>query len=356
EVVQQQRNLSHQREFYLQAYFVHERAERAAARASSRLPIPPTLSPTAGSALVLDAPTQTAPSSIRGALPLEMVSPEPDAGAHSVGTVVAEPVAPSEAAERPPTTSTLTAHLLGGFRVAVNDSPVESWPKGKGRALLKYLLTHRHRPTPRDVLMEVLWPEADPEAARNRLNVALHGLRRALRSAADVPVIVFEDGAYRLDAGLRLWLDVDEFERHIRSGRQLEAAGKRAAAAAEYEVAIGLYQGDFLADDPYESWPVQQRERLRVDYLEALDRLSQIYFDKSQYASCVALCHLILARDNCREDAHCRLMRCYSRQGQPHLALRQYEACLGALRAELEVNPAPATTQLYERIRRRERV
>ena len=69
-----------------------------------------------------------------------------------------------------------------------------------------------------------------------------------------------------------------------------------------------------------------------------------------------SICPDLDTRDNCREDAHCLLMRCYSRQGQHHLALRQYQACVEALRAELEVDPAPATTQLYERIRRRESV
>jgi hypothetical protein len=39
-----------------------------------------------------------------------------------------------------------------------------------------------------------------------------------------------------------------------------------------------------------------------------------------------------------------------------HLALRQYHAYVEALRKELDLAPAPATTQLYERIRRREQV
>ena len=49
-------------------------------------------------------------------------------------------------------------------------------------------------------------------------------------------------------------------------------------------------------------------------------------------------------------------MRCYSRQGQPHLALRQYRACVEALQAELGVDPTPATTELWEQIRRHEPV
>ena len=49
-------------------------------------------------------------------------------------------------------------------------------------------------------------------------------------------------------------------------------------------------------------------------------------------------------------------MRCYSRQGQPHLALMQYRMCRQALAAELGVEADPATTELYQHIRRHERV
>ena len=303
------------------------------------------------SMLTRDMPTTTNDSMIVDALlatpDITPVATEP------AETRVVEPSVPAIEASTVPT---LTAHLLGTFRVSLNDQPVENWPSGRGRSVFKYLLIHHDQPTARDVLMDVFWPDAGPEAARNRLHVALHSLRQRLRKVADMPAVIFQDGTYCLYAGLQLWVDVDEFDRHVETGRRLEAAGQIAMAATEYELAIGLYQGDLSADDPYEEWPVLARERLRVAYLDTLDRLSHIYFSRGQYAACEALCQLILTRDNCREDAHCLLMRCYSRQDQHHLALRQYQACVEALRTELDVAPAPATTQLAERIRRRERV
>jgi DNA-binding SARP family transcriptional activator len=250
----------------------------------------------------------------------------------------------------------LAVHMLGPFRVLVNERAVESWPSGRGRALFKYLAAHHPQPIARDTLMDMFWPEAAPEAARNSLNVALHGLRQAFRALTDVPVVLFHEGAYRINPELRLWVDAEEFERRVDAGRRIQGVGELGGATAEYEVATGLYQGDFMADDPYDDWPVLARERLRVSYLDTLDRLGQIYFGQGKYAACANLCQLILVRDSCREDAHCRLMRCYARQGQHPLALRQYQACVEALRKELDVEPAPATTQLGERIRRREQV
>jgi DNA-binding SARP family transcriptional activator len=262
----------------------------------------------------------------------------------------------TRAAATPPAGPTLAVDLLGRFRVSLDGVPVDGWPSGRGRSLLKYLLLHRDPWPQRDVLMEVFWPDAPPAAARNSLNVAVHGLRRALRAATDRPVVVLRDGAYRLAEDLGLRVDMDEFERHAAAGRRLETAGAHAGAAAEYELAASLYRGDLLADDPYEDWPVLARERLRLDHLDVLDRLSRLHFDQARYGASASLCLDVLERDACREDAHRRLIRCYSRQGHPHLALRQYRTCAAALRDELDVDPAPATVGLHEAVRRHQPV
>jgi DNA-binding SARP family transcriptional activator len=151
-------------------------------------------------------------------------------------------------------------------------------------------------------------------------------------------------------------LDIDEFENRVESGRRFENEGEIDKAMREYEFADGLYRGDFLADDPYEDWAALTRERLRLAQLDALGRLSNLYFSAARYAACASLCQRVIERDPCREDAHRRLMRCYSRQGQPHLALMQYRACARALADELGVETDPSTMELHQHIRRHERV
>ena len=250
----------------------------------------------------------------------------------------------------------LAVHLLGSLHAAVDDVAVEDWPSARCRSLFGYLLTHREPWPQREVLMEVFWPESAPEASRNSLNVAIHALRRTLRTMTNIPVIVYAGGAYRISRELRLWLDVDEFGRCVESGRRLEDAGEIDQATRDYEFAGGLYRGDFLADDPYEDWAALTRERLRLAHLDALGRLSNLYFNAGHYTACASLCQRIIERDPCREDAHRRLMRCYSRQGQAHLALMQYRTCARTLAEELGVETDPSTAELHEHIRRHERV
>lgn len=250
----------------------------------------------------------------------------------------------------------VAVHLLGPMSVVIDDVPVEEWSSARIRSLFGYLLTHRQPWPAREVLMEVFWPESSPKASRNSLNVAIHGLRRVLREAKDVPVIVYSGGTYRLHPDVRLWLDVEEFDKLVERGRLHEDADETDQATAAYEFAAGLYRGEFLADDPYDDWPALIRERLRLAYLDTLGRLSNLHFKAGRYAASANLCQRIIEQDPCREHAYRQLMRCYSRQGQPHLALIQYRACVRMLESELAVEPDVATVKLHDQIRRHESV
>ena len=250
----------------------------------------------------------------------------------------------------------VAAHLLGPMSIVIDDVPVEEWSSARIRSLFGYLLTHRQPWPTREVLMEVFWPDSLPKASRNSLNVAIHGLRRVLRKAKDVPVIVYCGGTYRLHPDVRLWLDVEEFDKLVERGRLHEDAGETDQATAAYEFATGLYGGEFLADDPYDDWAALIRERLRLAYLDTLGRLSNLHFNARRYAAAANLCQRIIEQDPCREDAYRRLMRCYSRQDQPHLALIQYQACIRTLESELGVEPGLATVKLHNQIRRHEPV
>jgi len=116
----------------------------------------------------------------------------------------------------------------------LNEHVVESFNSGRGRAVFQYLIVHRDRPVPREVLMERFWPEAAPEAARNSLNVAVHHARQAFRALTEAPIILYKDGAYSLNPDLRLWVDFVSFERHVQHARKLEAEGLSGEACAAY--------------------------------------------------------------------------------------------------------------------------
>lgn len=255
---------------------------------------------------------------------------------------------------RPPS---LAVYCLGPFQVYEDDIPIDEWSNGKGKSIFKYLITHRQHPVNKEVLMDLFWPDANPDAARNNLNVAIYGLRQTLRNDhSDFSHVLFQSDNYLLNPELQVWIDVEEFSNRIRSAQKLIQQGHLGLAIQEYQAAEGLYQGEFLLEDRYEEWLLPHRQNYQDAYLGVLDQLSSYYYDIQDYAACVILCHKMLAIESCREDTHRRLMRSYCRQRQHYLALRQYHQCVEALKKELDVVPDPTTAQLYERIRHRETV
>jgi DNA-binding SARP family transcriptional activator len=232
-----------------------------------------------------------------------------------------------------------------------NDRLISEWNSLKSKAILKYLLAQPETPIVKDVLMDVFWPDADPEAARRNLHQAIYSLRQILKGIQPgFQHIQFENDCYRLNPELEIWLDVQEFEKHVQAGQRLEAVGRFDDAMVEYGIAEGLYQGDFLEEDLYEDWPSPVRHHIRNTYLVIADHLSDYYLQRREFTAAVALCQKVLAQDNCYETAHRRLMQCYLAQGQRHLAVRQFQACVQALNEQLDLTPAEETMALYQRI------
>jgi DNA-binding SARP family transcriptional activator len=259
------------------------------------------------------------------------------------------PCAPAPARPVPP--GLVEARLLGAFQLRVDGRPVTGWPGQRGPSVLRFLLSRPRHRCSRDELLAEFWPEVAPEAARNRLQVAVSGLRRALTEVTRVNVIEYANGGYRINPELLVEVDVERFEGALSAARRAERSGAADAASAAYREAADLYQGDFVSDAPYEQWTVLPRERLRLSYLDALDRMSRIHLRLGRLDDCIATGLRMLAVDPCREDAHRLLMRCYANQGRTYQALRQYEFCTLMLKATLDTGPSAETVQAYRSIR-----
>lgn len=156
---------------------------------------------------------------------------------------------------------------LGRFQVEGLNGPINGdWLEQRPGQLLKYLVGERRRMLATDRIAEALWPEAGQEDARNRLRHYVHALRERLepdrghRSRARF--VVAHRGAYRFDTS-GVWIDADEFERETRAGLAAFDQGFLESAAAHLACAMRLYQGDFLVEDPYAEWALDERERLR---------------------------------------------------------------------------------------------
>ncbi len=257
-----------------------------------------------------------------------------------------------------PDSMRLEVRCLGRFEVRSASGLVEHWQSVKAKLVFQYLMARPNEPVIKDVLMEALWPECDPQAAGNNLKAAVHGLRHTLarlfNKQDNFPYILFLQGSYRVNPQIELWVDVSEFERRFNRARRLEKEGRMGEAIAQYEIAEGLYRGDYLEDEPYEEWALLRREALKDTYLTILGKLADHALGNADYEACINCCQKVLAKDACREDAYRRLMCCYSRLGQRNRALRWFEICQRTILAGLDASPDPRTTALHERLLKNE--
>jgi len=243
--------------------------------------------------------------------------------------------------------------MLGLFQVLIDDEQVLGWPNGRGKAIFKYLVIQRKAPVPKEVLMDVFWPDADGGAARNNLNVAIYGLRKALEAPhGGGSFVVYESGGYRLNPALSIWVDAEAFDAHVRCARECMSRGEEASAIAEYRSAEALYQCELLPEDRYEEWFASHRRHYQDLYFNVLEQLGGYYERNSLYNECIAVCRKMVALDHCNETPVRRLMRVYWRINQRHLGFRQYRLLTEALGSELQMSPSPETVQLFERLRK----
>ena len=283
-----------------------------------------------------------------------LAGPSTASHAHAV-THLDEHVTPADSqADATSAPASLEIYLLSPFRVFAADRAVEEWPNGKSKAIFKYLATHRSQPVPKEVLMGVFWPESDQDAARNNLNVAIYGLRKTLaRADPDRAHVLFRQGCYSFNPELRLWIDAEAFVDCVHSGQAAEQQGDRDTALAAYRLAEAIYRSPLLVEDRYEDWLVPQRQALQDTCQRLMSRLAAQHFADGAFDACAAVSNRRLDIDPCDEEAHRLLMRCYSRLGHAHLALRQYHFCVDALARELNLIPSPQTVALSRDIRRR---
>ncbi|MCW3051030.1 MAG: putative ATPase [Chthonomonadales bacterium] len=238
--------------------------------------------------------------------------------------------------------------LFGGLTVKTNGPVVDRFEHRKAASLLGCLALSPHRSHSRDELMEMLWPEEDPEATRVRFRQVLLNLRRALdTTGAPSDTILVSDRTFiRLNPDV-VSTDVAEFEAALMTAARQEAASVRVATLQR---AVRLVTGPLLPGF-YEDWAENERRRLTESYLMALSHLATALAKTGDINGALETARKALATDPLREEAHCDLMRLFAEAGQTTESLRQYQELEQRLWKELRIVPSPATKQLMEEIR-----
>lgn len=258
----------------------------------------------------------------------------------------------------------LALSLLGQVHFTLDGRPLTEFESDKARALLIYLAVEAGRPHRRAQLGALFWAEQAEKSALQNLRKTLSRLRQTLHDSSATSFLIATPQAIEFNCESDIVLDVDAFHQLIAATqhhRHRRLASCR-TCAEQLARAAQLYRGNFLAgfalkDCPeFDNWAAVQRERLRLQALDALNALAAYHERRGDYTALRADAQRRLELEPWLESAHRQLMRALVHTGNRAAALAQYGACRDTLLRELGVEPEVETTALYEQIKTAEKI
>jgi DNA-binding SARP family transcriptional activator len=207
--------------------------------------------------------------------------------------------------------------VLGALSVEDDGRPVDL-PRGRPLQLIAYLALHPG-PHPRRRIAEHLWPDAGPEAGRQRLRTAVWEVRRVL-SATDNPLL----DASRWDLGLNSAVVVDLFD------------ARRLLDRGEGETALHLLTPGVAAELDQE-WADQARREAEMLRLSAIKSAVRHAADAS--SALVHACRRV-ELEPLSEEAHRDKIRLLAASGDRAAAMVAYERMRLTLESELGIGPS----------------
>ncbi|MHB8816942.1 MAG: AfsR/SARP family transcriptional regulator, partial [Steroidobacteraceae bacterium] len=234
---------------------------------------------------------------------------------------------------------------LGGFALKLDGVPVRSARKAqkKPRELLKALAAQGVHEVGTANIAEMLWPEAEGDAALEALEVTLRRLRKLL--GRDEAVRLHE-GRLALNEGL-CWVDTRAFERAHQRADALVRDGRPDAADADLESVaqrlLSLYTGHFLLGDDERPWLVACRQRLASRIFRDLSAIGQAWEDRGAPQRAELIYRRGVELDAVSEMLYRRLMSVQTRRGDRAGALATYRRCRRMLQMTLGVEPSTET-------------
>ena len=248
--------------------------------------------------------------------------------------------------KRPAYRAGMRFKVLGPLEVSRENGPIVLGGP-KQRAVLAHLLVRANQVVPAEALIDQVWGDEPPEAARNTLQTYVSHLRKAL-------------GADRLEGrtpGYLLHVDPDEldsarFERLLNEARGTN--GQADTAAAILREALGLWRGPAFADLAGEeslSGEIARLEELRVQALE--ERLAAD-LAAGRHGDVVAELESMTREQPLRERLWASLMLALYRSGRQADALAVFQRARQILADELGVDPSPELVRLQERVLRQD--
>jgi predicted ATPase/DNA-binding SARP family transcriptional activator/class 3 adenylate cyclase len=227
--------------------------------------------------------------------------------------------------------------LLGWLRATRGDQVLRRFRMQKAGLLLAYLAYYPHRSHTRAELIELLWPECEPEVGRHNLRQALFSLRRQLEPpGVTCGTVILADRASLRLIPAAVSTDVAQFQAALQAAGRTSRSTERARRLTE---AVELYRGELLPGY-HEDWVLSERQRLAEAFSQALEELIALLEAAGELRLAIQWAWRAIGANPLREEAHHALIRLLAASDRPAAALSHYQEWERLLARELNCVPA----------------
>jgi DNA-binding SARP family transcriptional activator len=243
----------------------------------------------------------------------------------------------------------LTIKALGRIRVDSREGPLGgNWLAQRPGQILKYLVCERDRVVQAEEIAEALWPFSGRKAlgsVRHYIHALRHKLEPGRPARAGSAFIVTVRGGYAIDRR-HVRMDADTFVQAVSGGLRAADRGEADVATELLELAMSLYRGDLLEDEPYSEWVMAERDRLRALATDSLRALSRVALARGADGSAAKHLGRLTEFEPFDSDVQKDFLRILLHQERRTEALRRYATFRARLAREFGAEPGFTLAEL----------
>ncbi len=248
----------------------------------------------------------------------------------------------------------LEIRVLGRFKLIVEGREIDrsQWPGTKPLILFQYLAAHQSKGfISKDVLVEMLWPDQDPDKTGKRFNTAMSQLRKLLEPnlapRSPSTYIQRKNDLYALSLGPKGSLDLSGFQ--STTEKFLGLADKNPKAVLAFgKKTESLYTGPLLDDLPYQDWCIRLRDEIKHLYLRACRKLIKLCRQLKDPDSGIRYAQNFLKADPFDESMYRHLILFFLETGRHGKAHETFLACKERMK-EMDCPLSPQTLDLMKK-------
>jgi DNA-binding SARP family transcriptional activator len=243
---------------------------------------------------------------------------------------------------------TLEFRVLGPVEAEADATPLNlGGPQQK--ALLAILLLRANQVVHRDRLIDELWGDSPPAAARETIKVYIGRLRKVFGENGSSATLLTRGGGYVLEVDPEQ-VDVNRFEELAAQGSAALEAGDVRNAASLLRDALSLWRGPALGGVGDVAFAPAEQDRLEEKRLVSLEERIEAELALGRAGAVIPELRQLIRHYPYRERLHRQLMLALYRSGRQADALAAYQQARALLVGELGIEPSTELQQLEHRI------